>query len=135
MNELRENWLNPPEWTTTRVLEFRGSVEGPWSRFVHEPDAQGIGTVRYPRLEPRDEESGKKLAKRTLTNLYNERPAWLAHAHAKLDAAVAAAYGFPVGLSDEAILALNQERAAQESATAKQPKNRTSRAKSAEELV
>ena len=35
-----------------------------------------IGTVRYPRIEPRDEECAKKLAKRTLTNLYNERPAW-----------------------------------------------------------
>jgi hypothetical protein len=23
---------------------------------VHEPDARGIGTVRYPRIEPRDEE-------------------------------------------------------------------------------
>jgi len=21
LNELRENWLNPPEWTTTRILE------------------------------------------------------------------------------------------------------------------
>ncbi len=45
--------------------------------------------------EPRDAECAAKLAKRTLTNLYNERPAWLANAHAKLDAAVAAAYGWP----------------------------------------
>ena len=121
LNELRENWLNPPEWTTTRVLEFPGSTEGPWSRFVHEPDARGIGTVRYPRLEPRDEECAAKLKKRTLTNLYNERPAWLAHAHAKLDAAVAAAYGWPADLSDEEILerllALNLERAAEEKAS------------------
>lgn len=36
----------------------------------------------------------KDLAKRTLTNLYNQRPAWLAHAHETLDAAVAAAYGW-----------------------------------------
>ena len=45
-----------------------------------------------------------KLAKRTLTNLYNERPAWLANAHAKLDAAVAAAYKFDLDLTDEQIL-------------------------------
>ena len=140
LNELRENWLNPPEWTTTRVLEFPGSVDGPWSRFVHEPDARGIGTVRYPRLEPRDEECAAKLKKRTLTNLYNERPAWLAHAHAKLDAAVAAAYGWAADLSDEEILerllALNLERAAEEKrATKATSRKRSSRAKTADEMI
>ena len=53
---------------------------------------------------------------RTLTNLYNQRPAWLAMAHARLDAAVAAAYGWPADLPDDEVLArlfaLNQERAA-----------------------
>src|SRR5258708_3519009 len=38
LNELRENWLNPPEWSTTHVLEFPGSTDGPWSRFVVGPD-------------------------------------------------------------------------------------------------
>ena len=33
-----------------------------------------------------------KLKKRTLTNLYNERPTWLRLAHQKLDRAVLAAY-------------------------------------------
>src|SRR4051794_9212801 len=33
LNDLRENWLNPPEWTTTHVLEFPGAIDGPWSRF------------------------------------------------------------------------------------------------------
>jgi hypothetical protein len=51
---------------------------------------------------------------RTLTNLYNERPTWLAHAHAALDAAVFAAYGWPLDLPDDAILErlldLNLER-------------------------
>jgi hypothetical protein len=140
LNGLRENWLNPPEWTTTRVLEFRGSIEGPWSRFAHEPDARGIGTVRYPRLEPRDEECAAKLKKRTLTNLYNERPAWLAHLHAKLDAAVAAAYGWAADLSDEGILerllALNLERAAEEKrATKVTSKKRSSRARTAGEMI
>jgi hypothetical protein len=98
LNELREKWLNPPEWTTTRVLEFPGATDGPWSRFVVDPDARGIGAVRYPRVEARDDDCAKKLAKRTLTNLYNERPAWLANAHTKLDHVVAQAYGFPADL-------------------------------------
>jgi type II restriction/modification system DNA methylase subunit YeeA len=138
LNELRENWLNPPEWTTTRVLEFPGAIDGPWSRYVVHPDARGIGTVRYPRLEPRDDDCAKKLAKRTLTNLYNERPTWLANAHAKLDSAVAHAYGFPINLTDEQILerllALNQQRAADEKRATKKPP-RVSRAKTDEELV
>jgi type II restriction/modification system DNA methylase subunit YeeA len=60
--------------------------------------------------------SEAELKKRTLTNLYNARPSWLAEAHRKLDAAVFAAYGWPVTLTDaellERLLALNHERAA-----------------------
>jgi len=52
--------------------------------------------------------------KRTLTNLYNQRPTWLDLAHKKLDNAVFAAYGWKSDLSDEEILekllALNLER-------------------------
>ena len=55
-------------------------------------------------------------ADRTLTNLYNKRPAWLAEAHRKLDEAVFAAYGWQPTLTDseilERLLALNHERAA-----------------------
>ncbi len=61
------------------------------------------------------------LKKRTLTNLYNQRPTWLANAHARLDRAVWAAYGWddpdPAVVADDVILsrllALNLERAAQ----------------------
>jgi hypothetical protein len=49
LNDRRESWLNPPEWTIERILEFRGSADGPWSRYVVNPDQNGIGTVRYPR--------------------------------------------------------------------------------------
>jgi type II restriction/modification system DNA methylase subunit YeeA len=95
LNEYRENWLNPPDW----VVRVPDVVEG------------------YPdRLLPKDPECAKALKKRTLTNLYNERPAWLANAHAELDAAVAAAYGWPADISEdealERLLALNLERAA-----------------------
>lgn len=95
LHRLRENWLNPPN--LVRI----------------EPEV----VPGYPdRILPRDEKAAAELKKRTLTNLYNDRPAWLDMAHKRLDAAVAAAYGWPADLSDEEILerlfALNQERAA-----------------------
>jgi type II restriction/modification system DNA methylase subunit YeeA len=60
--------------------------------------------------------SQEELKKRTLTNLYNDRPAWLANAHRKLDEAVFVAYGWPSTLTDaeilERLLSLNHLRAA-----------------------
>lgn len=117
LDELRSNWLNPPEWTRTETLEFPGSVDGPWRRFVRDPDDRGIGTVRYPRTVARDEYVSN-LAKRTLTALYNDRmnnkATWLDLAHRTLDAAVFDAYGWPADLGDDEILArllaLNLER-------------------------
>ena len=57
-----------------------------------------------------------ELKRRTLTNLYNQRPTWLENIHGRLDAAVADAYGWPADLADgeilERLLALNLERAA-----------------------
>jgi len=121
LTERRHRWLNPPEWTREEVLEFPGAADGPWARYVHDPDERGIGTVRYPRIVARDEECARHLAKRTLTNLYNERPAWLDAAHRKLDEAVFAAYGWPADLGDEVILErlleLNLARAAAEGDT------------------
>ena len=154
LNELRQRWLNPPEWTVEKVLEFPGSVGGPWDRHIVGPlpsagagpfaaasrhAACKIGLVRYPRLEPRDAECAAKLKKRTLTNLYNERPSWIELAHKKLDAAVAAAYGFPAELAEEEILerllSLNLERAAEEEKAAKVKKPKTGRAKKEDELI
>ncbi|HUT34993.1 MAG TPA: DNA methyltransferase [Planctomycetota bacterium] len=135
LNELRENWLNPPEWVKEEVLEFPGTVGGPWTRYIDQRtvdsgqrtvgsgqsagspgDKPIIGTVRYPRLVPRDAGCAKRLKKQTLTNLYNQRPTWLALAHKKLDEAVFAAYGWDAGMGDEEILekllALNLEGAA-----------------------
>lgn len=100
LNELRENWLNPEDLVR------------------REPEV----VPSYPdRILPVDAAAAKELAKRTLTNLYNARPAWLDHAHRALDEAVAEAYGwgddFRAGLlTDDEILtrlfALNQARAA-----------------------
>ncbi len=106
LNTLRENWLNPPEWTER----------------VPEVVPLGLDQSPYPdRVVPRaglSEADEKALQKRTLTNLYNQRPAWLAMAHEALDAAVAAAYGWtditPQTSDDEILarlLALNLQRA------------------------
>ncbi|HWN42464.1 MAG TPA: DNA methyltransferase [Thermoanaerobaculia bacterium] len=104
LDDLRNRWLNPPEWTREEVLEFPGSADGPWARYVHDPDERGIGTVRYPRLIPKDEKAAEQLRLRTLTNLYNQRPTWLDLAHRKLDETIFAAYGWSPDLSDEEIL-------------------------------
>ncbi len=127
LNTLRENWLNPPEWTRAEVLEFPGTVGGPWDRYIDpatirpqpstiHPQPFSIGTVKYPRLIPRDADAAANLAKRTLTNLYNQRPTWLADAHRRLDEAVFAAYGWAPDLTDdqilERLLELNLQRAA-----------------------
>ena len=59
--------------------------------------------------------SAAELRRRTLTNLYNQRPTWLDNEHRVLDAAVADAYGWPADLAEgeilERLLALNLERA------------------------
>jgi type II restriction/modification system DNA methylase subunit YeeA len=92
----------------------------------HEPKdsplVEAIAQAAHQLVEKRDawlnppNANADELKKRTLTNLYNARPAWLADAHRKLDEAVFAAYGWPATLSDaellEHLLALNHNRAA-----------------------
>jgi type II restriction/modification system DNA methylase subunit YeeA len=77
--------------------------------------ARELVAKRDAWLNPPDA-SAEELKRRTLTNLYNARPSWLAEAHRKLDSAVFAAYGWPDTLTDadllERLLALNHERAA-----------------------
>jgi type II restriction/modification system DNA methylase subunit YeeA len=82
---------------------------------------KAIATAARDLVEKRDAwlnppgTSENERADRTLTNLYNKRPAWLSDAHRKLDEAVFAAYGWPPTLTDleilEQLLSLNQERA------------------------
>lgn len=60
----------------------------------------------YPeRVLPKDTASEAILRERTLTHLYNQRPQWLIDAHSDLDAAVAAAYGWPSDISEDELLA------------------------------
>jgi hypothetical protein len=83
--------------------------------------ARDLVAKRDAWLDPPDARA-EDLKKRTLTNLYNARPSWLAEAHRKLDVAVFAAYGWPATLTDaellERLLALNHERAAASTAPA-----------------
>jgi hypothetical protein len=63
-------------------------------------DLRGIsGSFRL--LPSRPHGRGRR---RTLTNLYNERPTWLELIHQKLDAAVFAAYGWDPAISDDDLL-------------------------------
>lgn len=100
LNELRNNWLNPPEWMS-------------WEQTPEE------ATAGYPARPVAKAGHEDELKKRTLTNLYNARPAWLDNAHQALDAAVAKTYGWndytPAMTDDEILrrlLVLNHARAA-----------------------
>jgi hypothetical protein len=97
LDELRNAWLNPPDLVDIVPEVVPGH-----------PD----------RVLPKNEAAAAELKKRTLTNLYNQRPQWLADAHRDLDAAVAVAYGWPTDISEEDALAklleLNLSRAGAE---------------------
>ena len=94
LDAARRHWLNPPELVR------------------EEPD---VAPSLPPRLLPVSAEAAAVLKTRTLTNLYNDRPSWLAQRHAALDAAVWSAYGWPSDVGEEEalerLLALNLARA------------------------
>ena len=85
LNEQRERWLNPPEW-----------IE-PIARAVDEDDdfsdvpEEARELIRESAIMARAAKD-PNLKKRTLTNVYNERPTWLRLAHERLDKAVLNAY-------------------------------------------
>jgi type II restriction/modification system DNA methylase subunit YeeA len=119
------SWIgkgNDPSYNSATTFE---TFPFPW-RPGHEPKGsplvEAIAEAARELVEKRDawlnppNTSADELKRRTLTNLYNARPAWLADAHRKLDEAVFAAYGWPSTLTDaellERLLALNHQRAA-----------------------
>jgi hypothetical protein len=57
-----------------------------------------LGWLNPPGLAP------EELEKRTLTQLYNQMPAWLRQAHERLEHRVLEAYGFPADISNDDLL-------------------------------
>ncbi len=102
-----------PRYTPTTCFETFALPWAPGTEPVDDPRVIAIGEaakrlneLRENWLNP-DGASEAELKKRTLTNLYNARPTWLANAHAVLDRAVWAAYGWeddPSETTDEQIL-------------------------------
>jgi type II restriction/modification system DNA methylase subunit YeeA len=120
-------WLgvgNDPRYTPTTCFETFPLPWTPGKEPVDNPSVRAIAAAakdldekRNAWLNPPDA-SDAELKKRTLTNLYNQRPTWLAMLHDRLDRAVWAAYGWddpnPAEVEEETILSrlleLNRER-------------------------
>ncbi len=112
---------NDPSYSSSRTF---GTFPLPWPpghEPADDPKVKAIAEAARALVEKRDAwlnpagATTADLAKRTLTNLYNERPSWLDGLHRTLDAAVLTAYGWPASLTDkemlEGLLALNGARA------------------------
>ena len=109
-------------YTPTSTFETFPFPWPPGKEPKDDPRVKAIADTACELVEKRDAwlnppgTSEPERADRTLTNLYNKRPTWLAEAHRRLDEAVFAAYGWQPTLTDseilERLLALNHERAA-----------------------
>jgi type II restriction/modification system DNA methylase subunit YeeA len=108
-------------YTPTTCFETFPFPWPPGKEPVDDPRVQAIAAAAKDLVEKRDRwlnlegASEAELKKRTLTNLYNQRPTWLDLAHKRLDEAVLDAYAWPHDLTDdqilERLLALNLKRA------------------------
>lgn len=120
-----------PRYTPTTTFETFPFPWAPGKEPVDDPRVKAISEAARELVEQRERWLNPQVTvtsevtvtsdekkKRTLTNLYNQRPTWLELAHKKLDKAVFAAYGWPSDLSDEEILerllSLNLERGAKD---------------------
>ncbi len=135
------SWIgkgNDSTYTPTTTFQTFPFPWPPGREPADDPRVAAIALAARELVEKRDRwlnpegADAAELKKRTLTNLYNQRPTWLDLAHKKLDRAVLDAYGWPHDLSDEEILArllaLNLERAAAQggvAATTTQPDEET----------
>jgi hypothetical protein len=108
-------------YTPTTCFETFPFPWPPGTEPIDDPHVQTIAAAAKDLVEKRNRwlnpegASETELKKRTLTNLYNQRPTWLDLAHNKLDNAVLDAYDWPHDLTDdeilERLLALTLERA------------------------
>ncbi|MBI3240859.1 MAG: class I SAM-dependent DNA methyltransferase [Chloroflexi bacterium] len=98
-----------PRYTPTTTFEtFPFPRPTPKQKEAIAEAARELNEKREHWLNPyKDQPSAirEDLKKRTLTNLYNERPTWLQLAHERLDHAVLDAYSWPHDISDDEILA------------------------------
>jgi hypothetical protein len=111
---------NDPRYTPTTTFETFPFPWPPGQEPADSPLVPAIADAAKELVKKRDAwlnppgASAGELAKRTLTNLYNQRPEWLNTLRRSLDAAVMAAYGWPATMTDaEALgrlLELNRER-------------------------
>jgi type II restriction/modification system DNA methylase subunit YeeA len=109
-------------YTPTTCFETFPFPWPPGKEPVDDPIVQAISAAAVDLVTKRDRwlnpegASEIELKKRTLTNLYNQRPTWLDLAHKTLDEAVLDAYNWPHDIPDDGILErlldLNLERAA-----------------------
>jgi type II restriction/modification system DNA methylase subunit YeeA len=116
-----------PRYTPTTCFETFPFPWPPGKEPVDDPRVFAIAAAAKDLVEKRDRwlnpegATEPELKKRTLTNLYNQRPTWLDLAHKKLDQAVLDAYAWPHDLTDdqilERLLALNLERAGAKGST------------------
>ena len=81
--ELRNNWLQPSD-----LVKWEAEVLPQFSE----------------RWLPIDAAASIEMERRTLANLYAEKPAWLKNAHREIDDAVMAAYGWPGDMSEHEII-------------------------------
>jgi type II restriction/modification system DNA methylase subunit YeeA len=108
-------------YTPTTTFETFPFPWSPGKEPKNDPRVKAIAKAARELVEERDnwlnppDAPDSELKKRTLTNLYNERPTWLELAHKRLDDAVLDAYGWQPDLSEDEILArlleLNLKRA------------------------
>ena len=119
------SWLgvgNDPSYNSATTFETFPFPWAPGHEPKDSPQVEAIARSARELVKKRDAwlnpegASKDELKTRTLTNLYNARPAWLVDAHRKLDEAVFGAYGWLPTLTDaevlEHLLTLNQQRAA-----------------------
>ena len=115
-----------PRYTPTTTFETFPFPWPPGHEPADDPRVEAIADAARDLVTKRDAwlnpegATPADLKKRTLTNLYNDRPTWLDLAHQRLDRAVLDAYGWPHDLSDDDLLArllvLNLARAAAQGA-------------------
>jgi type II restriction/modification system DNA methylase subunit YeeA len=117
------SWMgvgNDPRYSSSRTFETFPFPWIPRKEPKDDPRLEAVATAARELVLKRNAwanppgAGATALKKRTLTNLYNEKPTWLQDAHRRLDDTVLAAYGWPKNLSDQDILArllqLNFER-------------------------